>query len=334
MKASVKNPEYTAFIISNGTKYDVTNALESIDLSNQDKQIAASATLTIANTKVNKQWFNQIPQVRDRVFIYANDGKTKDEVFRGFIWDKNYRSSLSERELELKCYDNLIYFQESEESEFFASGQSTESVLSTICNNWGITMEYSYESITHSKLVLRGTLSDIIMSDILDLVKDRTGNGYVILSSKDVIQIKGRGQNTTVYNIEYGKNAIGTLSRVTMDGMTTRVKILGKADKEDRAPVEATVDGNTSRYGTLQKIIDKDENTSLADAKKEAQNIIDKDGTPKKEYEVATVDIPWIKKGDKVNINAGDITTALIVKGISRDISISGCKMTLDLEEV
>lgn len=326
-------PAYTAVVVSGGKTYDVTPAIESIDISEQEKQIAASATINLMNTQVNKLWFNQIPQARDRVFIYANDGNRSDEVFRGFIWNKNYKSSLNDRTLQLKAYDNLIYLQESEENEFFPSGQSTESIIGAICNEWGITIEYAYESVTHSKLVLRGKLADILTDDILDIVKDRTGKDYVIASIKDVIQIKETGKNQTVYDIAYGRNASDTVSRETMDGMITRVKILGKADTEERKPVEAIVDGDTDKYGTLQKIFDRDENTSLEDAKKEAQTLVNKEGKPKKEYEVTAADIPWIRKGDIVNVTAGDITRELIVKGVSRKISNNSCQMTLEMRE-
>ena len=45
------------------------------------------------------------------------------------------------------------------------------------------------------------------------------------------------------------------------------------------------------------------------------------------------VDIPWIRKGDKVLINAGDIANAtLIVAGVERSISNKSKEMTLTLE--
>jgi len=117
-----------------------------------------------------------------------------------------------------------------------------------------------------------------------------------------------------------------------MQGMVTKVVILGKEDDDDRAPVEATVSGNTSKYGTLQKLINRDEETALADAKTEAQNIIKKDGKPKWEGSIRTVDIPWIRKGDKVKVKAGDLASDYIVIGIERDIDNSGKLMTLTVE--
>lgn len=333
MQASTENPVYSVFAVTKDTKYNLTDALESLDWDEPEKQIAAKATIDLMNIKVGSvELYNLISEM-DRVFIYADDGSKKEEVFRGFVWTKAHKETTSDRTLQLRCYDNMIFFQESEESEYFSSGNSTKTVMSSICKKWGVSLAYNYDSITHSKLVLRGNLADIFTSDILDTVKDRTGNKYVIRSVQDVMQVNPVGSNTTIYTIKSGANAISSEKITTMDGVTTRVKILGKADGKDRKPVAATVNGNTSKYGTLQKLIDKDENTSLADAKKEAQNIINIDGTPKVEYNVTTTDIPWIRKGDLVKVNAGSVNKSLLVLGISHNIAAREKTMKLTLGE-
>ena len=334
MKASLKNPIYTVYVINGTQKYNISPAVESIDFSDQEKQISQSVRITIMNQKTSTGWLSDIFKVRNRVYIYANDGTKNDEVWRGFIWTRPRDYSVSGHTINLKCYDNLIYFQESEDAEFFASGKSTKTIVSKFCDKWGIKLSYSYQSITHSKLALRGTLSDILTSDVLDTVKKQTGKRYVIRSEKDVMYVKNVGENATVYDIKKGQNAIKASSEETMDGMTTKVVIHGKADDNGRTPVEATVTGNTDDYGTLQKIVNRDENTSLADAKKEAQSTINEDGKPKEEYAISATDIPWIRKGDKVNVDVGELNGAFIVLGIDRTISNRAKKMDLTLVKI
>lgn len=334
MAATAAKPEYTAYVVVGGTKYNITPAIESIDIADQQKQIAKCVTIQMMNTKVGDNWLTGLLGVRNRVYLYANDGTKEGEVFGGFVWNRAYKSSLTDRTLQLKCYDNLIYFQESDHSAYFSSGKSTKDVATALCKDWGVKLEYTYESITHSKLPLRGNLADIFTADLLDPVKDRTGKKYVILSEKDVMQIKPVGANSTIYHFVAGQNAIQTQSVCTMDGMTTKVIILGKADDNDRTPIEATVSGDTDQYGTLQKTISRSENTSLADAKKEAQSIIDEKGKPKWEYELHATDIPWIRKGDKVHLKAGDMTGYYIVTGIDRTITGKKREMVLDLENL
>ena len=185
MAASKQNPTYTVYLISGNQKYNVTPALVSIDRTESEKQIAQRVTLQLMNMKVNGTWLSSIFQARNRVYIYANDGSKKEEVFRGFVWSRTYKSSNSDRELKYVCYDNLIYMQESEESLYFSAGQSTSAVFASICKKWEIALKYTYDSITHSKLPLRGNLYDIFTDDLLELVRKRTGNKYVILSEKD-----------------------------------------------------------------------------------------------------------------------------------------------------
>lgn len=331
--ASAAKPEYTAYVIAGGTKYNITPAIESIGISDQKKQIAKCVTIQLMNTKVGDDWLTGLLGVRNRVYVYANDGSKKDEVFRGYLWDRAYKRSLTDRTLQLKNYDNLIYFQKSDHSAYFSSGKSTKDVCTSLCNDWGVKLEYTYESITHTKLPLRGKLSDILTADVLDLVKDRTGKKYVILSEKDVVQIKPVGANTTIYRFTADQNAIQTSSVCTMDGMVTKVVILGKEDDDEREPVEATVSGDTDQYGTIQNTINRSENTSLADAKKEAQSIVDENGKPKEEFELHATDIPWIRKGDKVYVKAGDMSGYYIVTGIERTISGKKREMILDLEK-
>ena len=255
-------------------------------------------------------------------------------MFRGYLWERGYRSSLTDRDLKFVCYDNLIYCQKSEDSLYFSDGKLTKDVMSSICDKWGIKLNYSYESITHAKLPLRGKLYEIFTSDILDLVKQRTGKKYVILSEKDTMIVRPVGANSTIYQFRAGKNVTMTDSGWTMDGIVTKVVIVGKADKNDREPVEATVTGKTAEFGTVQKIQDRDDNTSLADAKLEAQNTIDESGSPKWEYRISAPDIPWIRKGDKVFVTAGDIKDRyLIVTDVSRTIDNKKRDMALTLEE-
>ena len=342
MAATKDNPTYTVYLIENSsTKYNITPAVISISMSNQDNQVAQRVEITAANIKIatgkTSKALCSLFEVRKRVFIYANDGEKKEEVFRGFTWTKYHETDLETNEGRITCYDNLIYLQESEDSLYFSKGKKTKSVISNICKKWGIKLNYTYSSITHSKLVLRGTLTDIMMSEILDKVKRRTGNKYVIYSQKDVMNVAPVGSNSKIYEITSKHNAIVARHETTMDGMVTKVKILGQANKNTKnLPVVATVKGDTKKYGTLQKLQDaeyKDKNIKLAAAKKEARYTIKKDGKPKKEIIIEAVDIPWIKKGDAVKVKAGHVSgNKLIVAGIERDISNKKKTMTLTIK--
>ena len=334
MTATQQKPEYAVYIVSGTTKYNVTKAVIGLDRSEPKGQIAQRVILQLSNAKVGNSWLSGLLKARNRVYVYAKDGTKEEEVFRGYLWARGRTDSLSENELRYTCYDNLIYFQESEDSLYFTSGKSTKDIVSSICSKWGIKLQYSYDSITHTKMPLRGYLADIFMNDILDQVKKRTKKKYVILSEKDTMVVKPVGSNSTIYHFVAGKNITRTASGWTMDGVITKVIIVGKADDDDREPIEATVSGKTGEYGTLQQIQRRNENTSLADAKIEAKNTIDENGEPKWEYEITAPDVPWIRKGDKIYVSAGEIVGYRIITETDRTSDNKTREMTLTLEDV
>lgn len=334
MAAYKGNPTYTAKIVANGTTYDISQAITDIDCTDQDSQMAQKYVITIVNVLIGKTWSTNVIEAGQRIFIYADDGDGPKEVMRGVIWEKNYTSSNSEREFKLTCYDSLIYFQESEVYYFYPSGKSTKDILQGICNQWGVNLAYNYETITHEKLVLKGTLSNVIMQNLLDKVRDQTGKRYVLKMVEDTLHVDTVGENTKIYQFNSGQNVVRTTTSQTMQGMITRIVIFGKQGEGSRAPVEATVEEHVEEYGTLQKVYGRTESSSLEDAKKEADKIVCMNKWPFWEYEIEAPDVPWIRKGDVVYINAGDIYQKfLIVKSVSRRINNNGAVINLTLDD-
>jgi len=334
MTPSKENPDYSVVLTTlDGAQYEITPILVSLDYAHQKEQLAACVTLTLMNINYGGRWVNTMVEPRQRVFVYANDGERHEEVFRGFVWSTSYLSATSDRELTVKCYDNLIYWQESEDTAFFPAGWSTESVISSLCDKWGVPLSFRYRSITHEKLALNGALADFVTDDLLDKVKKQTGEKYALLMEGDTAVVRTAGDNALYYKIIQASNAIHTRSGQTMDDMITRVLVLG-ADKNGQAPVEATVSGDTDKYGTLQKLQHRDGDTTLAAAKEEAQSTIDDHGSPRWEYELQCSDIPWLRKGDRVYVSVGGIYQKnLIVWSIDRHIGNESRSMTLTMED-
>lgn len=334
VKGSIERPVYSVKVVINDEPYDLTGACVSIELNDQDSQMAQRATVRFHNITINAQQLTNLIKVRARVFIYADDGAGAKEVFRGFVWRRDYTSSLSERDFSLICYDQLIYLQESEDNEYFAAGKGTDEVIASLCEKWGLELEYDYDTIIHDKLILKGDLSNIFTEYILNFVQKATGKPYVIQSVEDKVRVVGIGQNAVRYDLLSKKNVVQTKSVQTMEGMVTKAVIYGKEGTDSRPQVEATIEANTDEYGTIQKVISSSSGTNLAEAKKEAQTLIDDGSTPLWEYDVEAPDIPWIRKGDAVYINAGDIfERVLIVRSITHSVSDNGAKMSLSLDD-
>lgn len=332
MEASTLHPVYTIFIISAGKKYDVTPAVSTMERIDAEGQIAQRVDLELKNIQVDGIWLSSILKPANRVFVYANDGTKNEEVFRGFLWERLYKSSISDHLLKVTAYDNLIYLQESEDTFYFPAKMSTEQIISQICTTWGIRLEYSYYNITNGKLPVSGKLYDILTTDILDETERHVGYYYTIISDRDTMIVKTAGSNAEMYNFIAGENVISTASGWTMEGVITQIIIVGKAGDDDREPVLLVESRNTDKYGTLQKIHRRDEDTTIEMALGEAQITLSESSKPKWEYEIIAPDIPWIRKGDAVFVSAGDIKDRrLIVSAVRRSFDNKNSKMTLTL---
>lgn len=320
-------PAYTVIIKTDkNIKYYIRPFITELSISESEGQIAKKVTMTIANLKIdgkNGGYPSSLFGVKDRVYVFAKGvGKSSNtELFRGFIWDKS-TSTAATKELKLVCYDNLIYFMNSDANEFFTKGKSTKAVIASLCKSRGVKLNYDYYSITHPKLPLSGSLADIMTTDILDKVKAKKDKKYAIRSVKNVMKISTFGSNTTVYYIDRdGRGiALGYDKNVTMEGMVTKVVITGKTAKSGKVKTEAVVTKNTKEYGTLTKIINKDEDTKLSETKKEANQILKDQAKPFVKYTISALDIPWINKGDKVKVCfSGKGFTTCYVNAITHD---------------
>lgn len=332
--ASKSSPIYSIHFL-NSDKLDVFVDAVTTDLklTENKNELAQKVTINLVNCMNGEYLLSELINVCDRVFIYANDGEECREVFRGYIWRKNYQNK-QKKIISLTCYDNLIYLQNSEDSYYYPAGWKTVDIFNDICSKWGIEIVYNYESIEHKKLPLSGKISTMF-TDLLDRVKKKTGIKYVIRSAEDIIYIDryGANANERVYEINRGENAISTASNISMEDVVTKIIFTGKADDDGKVSITGTLEGDTAKWGTLQKVIrddtedgksnkksDKEKEGSLYEnARDEGQYILDEKGKPKETYEVTAINNPWIRKGELVKVGAGDMNFRYIVTSITHN---------------
>lgn len=329
--ATMLNPKYCVYVVNKkGNKYDITNALTDLVLSETESGIAQKVTLSMKQMKHDGTYTTKLINVHDKLYVYVNTGNGTKELFRGYIWIDVYNKD-DTNEISLTAYDRLIYLTESQEYKFYSSGKSTKSIFQDICKSKGITLKYSHSSIKHSKLVIKGTLADAFKTDLLEEVRKKTGSRGVIRYTQGTLEVftEGKG-SSSVYKLYSGDkgNIISSKHTVTMDGITTKVIILGSEKDNKQAPIKATVIGNTSEYGTIQKIVSSSDSDKLADLKKEAKQTIKDNGEPQKNVEVVAVNNPWVRKGDKVYLEDGYRSCYGHVKSITHDVQ----KGTMNLE--
>ena len=314
-------------ITKEGQRYLLNPALLSLQWEEQIGELAQRATITAANMALGNTWLMALAQINCGIVIYAKWGGAKTLLFDGTIWEWQYVSG-TQKELTITAYDYLIRLQQSKDFKYYAAGMTTQAIIGDICKDWGIPLAYQWgQSLTHEKKIFSAEkLSDIIIS-LLEEVQQKTGEKYVAYYRDKQLQIAGYGANTPVYRFD-GQTAVSTSNKLTINNLVTQVKIIGKEDAEGKAPVDDTLRGDT-RYGVLQEIIRRDDNKTLAAARAEARTILKKQGQPEEMIQLSGPDLPFTRKGEKVEVSAGNLIGFFFIEGVTHDATTRQMTLTL-----
>lgn len=314
-----------------GKEIDITGATEDLGWEEGEAELALRTSFTIANAKYNGQLLSSLAKPGCLIAVIADWGTGKDEVARGTIveWDPQFSSSGNI--VGITAYDDLINLQASQDNRYYSAGTGTKSAITAIFTDWGIPIgEYKGPDIAHAKTLFKAEyLSDIIIQ-LLDDAKKKGGASCIVRSTKGKVNVLPEGSNTVIYHFTEDKNVEIARDMMSITTLVTRVKVVGKEDSEGKQAVEAIVDGQT-QYGIRQQIYVRDEDDTLATATAAAKDIIDTVGKPDRVRTINAPDIPTIRKGDKVHIQAGTLNGYYIVKSIRHNAS--GATMSMDIKE-
>jgi len=249
--------------------------------------------------------------------ISGSWGGGKQLLFDGTIWEWQYVSS-TQKELTLTAYDRLIRLQQSKDFKYYSAGLTTQALINDICSDWGIPVAYKWgQSLTHEKKVFSGeAISDMIVG-LLEEVRQKTGVKYIIYFKDGQLQIADYGSNSPIDKFDT-QNTMSTSDKLTINNLVTRVKIIGKQDDVGRSSVDAIVDGDT-RYGVLQEIIRHDSDKTLDAVMAEANALIKTRGKPEESIQINVPDLPFIRKGDKIEVEAGNLIGFFFVEGVTHN---------------
>lgn len=301
--------------LDNGKTMDLTQAVMSLSWGEQARELAQKATIRLANSKTDLGYVSSLLKLFTKIRIEAN-GK---EVFSGIVWEWDYVSEL-QKEISIVAYDMAIYLQQSKSNTYFPAGKGTDAAVKEICKNWSIPINYTYKTMTHSKIVYRNmTIADQVFS-LLNECKRQAKEKYCVTMRNGQLNISACGTNSGVYVFESNTNVISTKNSFTCTGMVTQIVISGKADDDGRVPNEAIVSLKT-QYGPahIQDIQYRDTDDTLEKAKTEAEWTLEEKGRPTEEISFEAVDVPFIRKGDKVKVMAGNLTGYFYVTSITHN---------------
>ena len=314
-------------ITEDGTHYLLNDALQSLEWEDQKNEIAQRATITVGNMAMGNTWLMAIAKINCLIRIYGRWGEGRQLLFDGAIWEWQYVSA-TDKELTIIAYDNMKRLQQSQDIQYYSAGMATQAIIADICGKWGIPLDYKWsQNLMHEKKAFSGeNISDMII-DLLEEVRKKTGEKYVIRFQDGNLQILDYGTNATVYKFD-SNNTISTNDKININNLVTRVKVIGKEDGEGRASVDAIVDGDT-QFGVLQEILRRDTDKSVQAARDVANTLIAEKGKPEEVIQIKVPDLPFMRKGDRVDVEAGNLIGFFYVEGVSH--SGTTRQMTLNL---
>lgn len=323
--ASLVNPRYSITIISEGTAYKIDKVMRNVTISQPKNQLAQKCQVDIANLDLGGTLYSEILTVNCRAYVYYDVGQGLVEKMEGVVWTSKISES-DENVLQLLIYDYGIYLQKNKASWYI--GGQTKKIFHKICGKWGIGLHYAYESIKHDKQTIRSkTLADTFL-DFLDEVKKQTGVPYEIYFKKSTLCVIAAGSNATIYNVVEKVNAVKVETETTMDDVITQIVIQGTSSKKKAPKVIKTVSNNTEIYGCIQDEVTKDKKTSKKKAINEAENTLAEKAEPKTTNNITCLDLPMVKRGDKVYVNTQTCEGYLLIT----DIEHNADKQEMDIE--
>jgi len=324
--------KYRLFIITeSGKQVDITPAATDIGWEEGEAELAMRIYFTLHNTLFGDIYLSSLAKLGCIVIINADWGVGSVEVARGSIeeWEP-VRSGSAATLLNITAYDDLFKLQQSQDNRYYAAGTGTKAAITAIFNDWGIPVgEYKGPDVPHAKTLFKSEyLSDILLQ-LLDDAAKKGAPKCIVRASKGQVQVIPRGSNEAIFYFDGNTNVTLSRDKISTANLVTRVKVVGKEDKEGRQPIEAVLDGKTE-YGIRQRIQIRAEDDSLATAKSAAQDVLDAQGKPSRATMVESPDVPTIRKGDKIKVLASSLNGYFIVKSVRHDVTSKS--MTMELE--
>lgn len=284
------------------------SALEWGDLSGE---LAARAVITL-DDRAGDMDIAELVRLNADISVLV-DGEC---AFEGLIWDCTLTDG---RQMRLVCYDRLIFLTGSRDSAYFPAGMSTARVLDSICRRWDMPLICTYPGCTHGRLNYRSMTVAEQITRTLDAARAVCGRDYMLRMEDGALRVGERGAGGTAARIS-ADMLIGSTHRRDMNGMVTRVKVIS-ADGDSPVRTYATLDGDTS-VGILQEVVEG-AGASLKDAREQARLLLAERGAPTETISMQCIDIPKLRRGDAIEVNAGGISGTYDVLGVSHDRALT-----------
>ena len=330
-KLDLRQVQYSLIIYAGSTKYVMNEAMEDLGWEEGDSELSTRITFSLSDTKTAHGHPSEKVWLGRKVVVRAKCGDMDEEVARGMIVEWTRKIVSKSIIIKAKCYGPMIAFR-SQIYAYFPSDTNTTTIFKALCKEVNVKIgEYKGPNKSHGKTCYKSKTVANAVTEMLDDAKKRGSEKYVILEKQDKIYVYPYGYNKAVWQIT-GAHVITSEHGRSIEKIVTRVQVIGQADDDGKAPVEATVNGKT-KFGIRQKLVTRGKDESIEDAQSTAQDILDDEGRKKETITLTCVDVPFIHKGEKIHIKHGSMNDYYYVSGVSHDASRGTMTLKLKTEK-
>lgn len=312
---------------NDSNQYDLTNICSNLGWSEAEKELSAKITFKLA-VSLDTQNITNIVRLNTQILVYAAENGDFEEIMRGNVSKIALSESNREFFLEVECADEAQALRRSQEDYYFSPDSSSSSILEKILSDAGAVYEIHLEDAAHEKKVYRAKYLSDMIQDVLKDLKEKTGKVYFVRAKAGVIEIIERGTNEQIWDFDVENNLVKVHDSFDASETVTKVKVVGKSRSEGHQKVDAIVEGRTD-LGERQIIYTRDDKSSLEDAQKAAQKILDENGI-KRVTTMEAPDLPFLRKGDRIRLRSSVGDGYFLVKSIRHDAA--QMKMTANLD--
>lgn len=329
----IGNKYFVTAVLSDGRQLHLENVAENIAWEENKSELAVRLNLTLRDIEFEGSRLSEQLALCTVVYLHAtwSGDSPETEIFRGQIWEWEH-SETNNDAIIVTCYDLLYYLQKSTDSKYYAKGKKTGAICKSILNSWGVPMaDYAGPIATHPKILYKNKAISAMLTETLEKAKDKTGITGIIRAVEGECHIVTRGSNETIYNFTADSSLISVSDKYSMVNLVTRVVVTGKDDGNGKPKVAATVNGSTE-YGILQTVKSMGD-SSISEAKNEAQKLLDEKGKPERTVSLTAPDIPTLRKGDLIHVETDKMNGYFYVNGVSHNATAATMQMEVEAYE-
>lgn len=291
----MKNNRYELWVY-NGSYTRIDFSLTDLSLKESFDDIAYTMTSELAYTDVVKG-LNITKGTNIELWGYHYYTGAYWLLFKGVVWEKNLNKA--EQTLNLTCKERTIYMEESEEEWVWKDGET----LSTRIRLMADYMELPIGEIPDTEIGLKKdrrctTQYSSLQQDLRE--NAQKGGKLYRLRMDERLDLYEIGTNEYVEEITRVCEKIN--EKETFNGLTTKVKVLGKNESDEDNPEYSPIIGeywkDTDKYGWVQKIV---QDTKIEDWQqgKDKADLLFSPGEDSIQV-VCTEDINILRAGNKV----------------------------------